>query len=104
MPTRDANARRAGQLGPAGSVRINRRYALESSVPRSFSGPRLRAQRRRAGLSVNDLAARVGRSTWSIWVYERGEAQPPIVVADALADALGLPLERLLADDTRAVA
>ncbi|MFJ9474719.1 helix-turn-helix transcriptional regulator [Streptomyces mirabilis] len=97
--------RRTGHLGPAGCVRISHRYAPESSVPRSFSGPRLRDQRRLAGLSVHDLAACVGRSCWTIYLYERGEAQPPIPVADALADALGLPLERFLADDRpRAVA
>lgn len=68
-------------------------------MPRTFSGPHLRDQRRLAGLSVHDLAALVGRSCWTIYVYERGEAQPPIPVADAIADALGLPLDRFLADD-----
>lgn len=68
-------------------------------MARSFSGPRFRAQRRSAGLSVHDVAARVGRSCWSVYAYERGTAVPPISVADALADAVGQPLDRFLADD-----
>jgi hypothetical protein len=36
--------------------------------------------------------------------YEAGIAQPPIPVADALADFLGVSLDRLLADDRQAVA
>jgi predicted transcriptional regulator len=69
---------------------------------RYFSGTRLRNQRRLAGLSVHDVAARVGRSCWSVYAYERGQAQPPLPVADALATAVGLPLERFLTDDMRA--
>lgn len=73
-------------------------------MPRTFSGSRLRDQRRLAGLSVHDVASRVGRSCWSVYRYETGQAQPPIPVADALADVLGLPLDRFLADDRKAVA
>jgi hypothetical protein len=58
---------------------------------RHFSGTQLRNQRRRAGLSVHDVAARVGRSCWSVYAYERGQAQPPLSVADALA-ARGRPV------------
>jgi transcriptional regulator with XRE-family HTH domain len=71
-------------------------------VPRTFNGPCFRDQRRLAGLSAEDVAARVGRSSWSVWRYERGTVVPPIPVADALADALALPLERLLVDDLKA--
>lgn len=71
-------------------------------MPRTFDGPRFRAQRRQAGLSVHDVAARVGRSCWAVYTYERGTAVPPIPVADALADSVGLPLERFLADDLKA--
>ncbi|OEJ28058.1 transcriptional regulator [Streptomyces agglomeratus] len=72
-------------------------------MARTFSGPRLRDQRRLA-LTADQLAAHIGRSVWAIWSYERDQAQPPIDVADGLADALGLPLERLLADDRKAAA
>ncbi|WP_411088334.1 helix-turn-helix transcriptional regulator [Streptomyces sp. 061-3] len=73
-------------------------------MPRSFSGHRFRTARRAAGLSVHDVAARVGRTCWSLYAYERGTAQPPIPVADALADAVGQPLVALLADDSKAAA
>ena len=66
---------------------------------RTFSGTQMRAQRRIAGLSVHDVAARIGRSYWTVYDYEHGEAVPPIPVADAIADALGLPLDRFLVDD-----
>ncbi|MEU0069537.1 helix-turn-helix transcriptional regulator [Streptomyces sp. NPDC006332] len=68
-------------------------------MARHFSGLQLRAARRRAGLSVHQVAARVGRTCWSVYAYERGAAQPPIEVADALADVVGAPLTALLADD-----
>ncbi|MFF2511680.1 helix-turn-helix transcriptional regulator [Streptomyces sp. NPDC058086] len=71
-------------------------------MSRTFNGPRFRDQRRLAGLSVHDVAARVGRSCWSVYAYEQGKATPPIPVADALADSVGLPLERFLADDLKA--
>ncbi|MEV3846896.1 helix-turn-helix transcriptional regulator [Streptomyces microflavus] len=73
-------------------------------MPRSFSGHRFRIARRQAGLSVHDVAARVGRTCWSLYAYERGTAQPPIPVADALADAVGQPLSAFLADDRKAAA
>lgn len=71
---------------------------------RSFSGHRLRQARKAAGLSVHDVAARVNRSCWSLYAYERGAAQPPISVADALADAVSRPLESLLEADGRKAA
>lgn len=71
-------------------------------VARRFSGPRLRDQRRLAGVTVAQLAAHVGRSAGLIYDYEQGRAQPPVCVADALADALGLRLDVLLADDRAA--
>jgi ribosome-binding protein aMBF1 (putative translation factor) len=70
---------------------------------RSFSGQLLRAQRVRCGLSVADLAARTGRSPWAVYDYETGRAQPPIPVATVLADAVGVSLDVLLADDRQAV-
>lgn len=77
---------------------------LGTPVPRAFSGARLRDERLLAGFTAAQLAQHVGRTKSAVLKYEAGAAQPPITVADALADALGLPLERFLADDRRAVA
>jgi transcriptional regulator with XRE-family HTH domain len=73
-------------------------------VARSFSGARLRDERLLAGFTAAQLAARVGRTPSCVLKYEAGIAQPPIPVADALADFLGVSLDRLLADDRQAVA
>lgn len=73
-------------------------------MPRNFSGHRFRAARRAAGLSVRDVAAKVGRSDWAIYTYERGAVRPSISLADALADAVGKPLDAFLADDRKAAA
>lgn len=67
-----------------------------------FSGTRLRAARRRAGLSAHQLADRVDRSTSVVWSYESGRARPPVDVAAGLADVIGVPLTALLADDLQA--
>lgn len=74
-------------------------------MPRSFSGPALRTARRTAGLSVHDVATRIGRSCWQIYRYEQGRVPVPVDVADALADAVNVPLDGLLwADPLAAVA
>ncbi|MGW7722196.1 helix-turn-helix transcriptional regulator [Streptomyces canus] len=73
-------------------------------MPRTFSGPALRSARRSAGLSVHDVAAAVDRSCWQIYRYEQGRAAVPLEVADALAEAVAVPLDRLLWSDPLAVA
>lgn len=73
-------------------------------MARRFSGLELRAARHRAGLSVHQVASRVGRTCWTVYAYERGAAQPPIEVADALADVVGTSLNDLIADDRGQVA
>ncbi|MEU1447086.1 helix-turn-helix domain-containing protein [Streptomyces mirabilis] len=69
-----------------------------------FNGPRLRDQRRLAGLSAAELAALIGRSEWAVYGYETCRIQPPLAVAAAAADALALPLGGFLLDDLNAVA
>ncbi|WP_238431851.1 helix-turn-helix domain-containing protein [Streptomyces cavernae] len=59
----------------------------------------MRDQRRLAGLSAAELAARIGRTTWCVYGIETGRMQPSLAVAAAAADALALPLESLLLDD-----
>lgn len=74
-------------------------------MPRTFNGYRLRLERRRCGISVHDLADRVGRTCWTLYGYETGRQQPPLDIADALATALDVPLDELLvAEDLPAVA
>ncbi|MDX3578657.1 helix-turn-helix transcriptional regulator [Streptomyces sp. FL07-04A] len=72
-------------------------------MARHFSGGRLRAARRAAGLTAEQVADAVGRSPWAVWRWERGAAQPGIGTADLLADAVGVSLPDLLADDRQAV-
>lgn len=72
-------------------------------MPRSFSGPALRTARRSAGLSVHDVATRIGRSCWQVYRYEQGRVPVPVDVADALAEAVRVPLDQLLWSDDLAV-
>ncbi|MEU6703868.1 helix-turn-helix transcriptional regulator [Streptomyces wuyuanensis] len=73
-------------------------------MARTFSGVRFRTARHAAGLTADDVAARIGRTRWSVWCYERGTALPSIPIADALADAVGRPLNDFLADDSKVAA
>jgi transcriptional regulator with XRE-family HTH domain len=67
-------------------------------MARVFDGRRLRDQRKLAGIPASALAARVGRTTWAVWAWERGQAHPSVDVALQLADALAVPLEVLLTE------
>lgn len=73
--------------------------ALEPPMARAFSGRRLRTARRTAGLTAEQVAARVGRTPYTVWGWERGNARPSVDVVDALANAVGVSLADLLADD-----
>ncbi|MBY8879744.1 helix-turn-helix domain-containing protein [Actinacidiphila acidipaludis] len=64
----------------------------------AFSGSRLRAARRAAGLSADALAETVARSASVVWSYEEGRARPPVDVAAGLAAAVGVTLDELLDD------
>ncbi|QDN81817.1 helix-turn-helix transcriptional regulator [Streptomyces sp. S1A1-7] len=68
-------------------------------MARNFSGQRLRAVRKAAGISVERLALDIDRSAYSIFEYERGRVTPPINVIAAIADALGRPIEDLLTEE-----
>lgn len=65
-----------------------------------FSGPSLRAARRRTRTPARALAQAAGRTERSVFAYETGQAQPSIAVASRLATELGLDLADLLVDDS----
>lgn len=58
-------------------------------------GQKIRLARQRAGLTQEDLAARVSRTPESISNIERGQQEPGIKTVQSLAKALGLPLSEL---------
>lgn len=63
-------------------------------------GQRLRISRKAAGLSLRDLAARIGNrvTAQAISKYERNESTPGSAVLMALADALGVSVDYLVGD------
>lgn len=65
---------------------------------RTVVGERLRAARSGQGLSVGALAARAGIGKGSLSEIENGARNPTLSTLYALANALGLPLARLLDD------
>lgn len=73
-------------------------------MPRCFSGPALRTARRQAGLSVAQVADRIGRSPWAVYRIEQERRQVPVDLADALAEAVDVPLDSLLWSDPLAEA
>ena len=60
-------------------------------------GAFIRAQRGVAGLTLRDLAERTQVSNAYLSQVERGLHEPSLTVLKAIADALGIPLESLLA-------
>jgi transcriptional regulator with XRE-family HTH domain/mannose-6-phosphate isomerase-like protein (cupin superfamily) len=61
-------------------------------------GPRLRAHRQRAGLSVRAVASRLGVSASFISQLERGKTQPSVARLYALTQLLGLSIDELFSD------
>jgi transcriptional regulator with XRE-family HTH domain len=65
-------------------------------------GDRLRSRRREHGLSLRDLAERLGVSPSLISQIERGRAKPSVSTLYALASELDVSLDELLFNDERA--
>jgi transcriptional regulator with XRE-family HTH domain len=61
-----------------------------------FSGAKLRAARKLAGLSYDELAEMSCRAATTIGAYERGEQRPSTQAIRALSRALGLEYVDLL--------
>lgn len=60
-------------------------------------GPRLNRLRREAGLTLADVAAALGVSKPTVWAWEKGKARPLPDRLDAIAAALGIAPEALVA-------
>lgn len=70
------------------------RNQLMQTIP--INGERLRAYRRRDGLTQVQLAAAAEISRSYLAEIERGLKQPRFLVADALAQALGVDIDDLV--------
>lgn len=57
--------------------------------------------RERRGLQQEELADRVGKTQQWLWKVEQGKQSVKLEDAQALADALGVPISLLLASDER---
>lgn len=67
-------------------------------------GERLRASRERAGLTLDELAARTGLSKPHLSRLESAERQPSITALLAISAAVGAPVSTLLGEDDSAPA
>ncbi|MGY0715322.1 helix-turn-helix transcriptional regulator [Azospirillum argentinense] len=70
---------------------------MEEALKRQI-GVAVRGARKRAGLTQEELAGRVGKSTEAVSNIERGRALPTLTTLMELARALDEPLPRLVAD------
>ena len=75
---------------------------MVNDLERQF-GIRVRAARERAGLTQEELAARVGRHVDTISLIERGRTLPALKSAYTLAEVLEVPIAALMPEleDTR---
>ncbi|WP_224392071.1 XRE family transcriptional regulator [Pseudonocardia sp. ICBG1293] len=71
---------------------------MDAGALRTTVGERLRTARTAHGLSVGVLAERAGIGKGSLSEIENGGRNPTLSTLYALADALGVPLSRLLAE------
>jgi transcriptional regulator with XRE-family HTH domain len=66
-------------------------------------GTKVRAARKRAGLTQEALAARIGKTPESVSNIERGQQTPSIETLGDLARELALPITEFFADDDTAI-
>lgn len=71
----------------------------ESSVDLVTLGRRLRHRRRERGMTLDALAAIVGCAPSHLSLVENGRREPRLTLLNGLADALGVPVATLLAQD-----
>jgi ribosome-binding protein aMBF1 (putative translation factor) len=84
--TKTAPRRPAPGRGPEALARYER---TRTSI---MVGSAVRAARRRAGMSQNELAERAGTSQPSIARLEKGQVSPTVITLDRVARALGTDL------------
>lgn len=64
-------------------------------------GARVRVERQRLGLTLDELAARGGSSRSMLSAIERGDKMPTVLTLDQIASALGVSVSRLLVSETQ---
>lgn len=62
-------------------------------------GKRLRAERKRKGLTIKDMAQKVGICQNSLSSYERGRNEPSMFILGILAETLGVSMDYLAGKD-----
>jgi transcriptional regulator with XRE-family HTH domain/quercetin dioxygenase-like cupin family protein len=67
-------------------------------------GPRLKAERLRSGLSLREVARRLGVSPSFVSQMENGKSQPSVATLYSLTQLLGLSIDELFAQDGEAEA
>jgi transcriptional regulator with XRE-family HTH domain len=77
------------------------RAAAEDAVSSERLGGRVKALRRDAGLTLDELAERAGVSRAMLSKLERGEKNPTLVVAARVAEGLGVTLTQLIETQER---
>ena len=66
----------------------------DSAIPMAL-GPQLRAARKLAGLTLRELAGRLGVSPSLLSQIENGKSQPSVATLYALARSLGISIDHL---------
>jgi transcriptional regulator with XRE-family HTH domain len=73
--------------------------SLDAGLDVAVLGRRLRGERRRRGLTLDELAAVSGVSRSMLSEVERGSRVPTVLVLDRIATGLGTSIARLLRDE-----
>lgn len=62
-------------------------------------GEKIKEERKKAGLTQSELAAKVGVASVTIGQYERGQREPRFLILKKISNVLDVPLEKLLSID-----
>ena len=62
-------------------------------------GEKIKEERKKAGLTQSELAAKVGVASVTIGQYERGQREPRCLILKKISNVLDVPLEKLLSID-----